>query len=368
MESTPEEEVDVGDIAERESISGYGLGAFGPTMGVPMPQGREITTLTDMEIAKALGVYGSAMESGQWAHQRDEYRKQHMAAQIQMANTASRNYATYVSAVGKQQERADKMAVAQAKLRAQADDPFFRAQNIYGKTGNLAAARTIAKTTGPALFQLGEQVDLGPNQMFAIRPVGDLDIPNQDGTSSKVPAWQFLRANGVNVVPYLGGDEEAKAFRSTAGKAGELMNTLAQIESLYANDDLKSMRGTETYRQLVQLEAGLSTIVQSIKTGSKSMAGVSDKEMEAIQASLPQSGTELLESTRSGLINVRNTRAQVLGILMRTARMNGVELVQLKSKDAPNSRRVTMPGSAPPGTTNPSNGKQSGSSTSGQPR
>ena len=125
MESTPEEEVDVGDIAERESISGYGLGAFGPTMGVPMPQGREITTLTDMEIAKALGVYGSAMESGQWAHQRDEYRKQHMAAQIQMANTASRNYATYVSAVGKQQERADKMAVAQAKLRAQADDPFF---------------------------------------------------------------------------------------------------------------------------------------------------------------------------------------------------------------------------------------------------
>ena len=204
--------------------------------------------------------------------------------------------------------------------------------------------------------------------MFAIRPVGDLDIPNQDGTSSKVPAWQFLRANGVNVVPYLGGDEEAKAFRSTAGKAGELMNTLAQIESLYANDDLKSMRGTETYRQLVQLEAGLSTIVQSIKTGSKSMAGVSDKEMEAIQASLPQSGTELLESTRSGLINVRNTRAQVLGILMRTARMNGVELVQLKSKDAPNSRRVTMPGSAPPGTTNPSNGKQSGSSTSGQPR
>jgi hypothetical protein len=355
MENGQEEDPDVSAAAEREALSGYGLAA------PPPPQMQSMGALSDSEVLRMMGKNPLEMLAGNWESTASSFRAQHAQSQAQMASANASAYKSYLAA-------SEKAQIAQAKALEKQNDPFFRAQNIYGKTGNLAAARTIAKTAGPALFQLGEQVDLGPNQMFAIRPVGDLDIPNPDGTSSKVPAWQFLHANGVNVVPYLGGDEEAKAFRSMAGKTGELMNTLDQIEKLYANSDLKSMRGTETYRQLVQLEAGLSTIVQSIKTGSKSMAGVSDNEMNAIQASLPQSGTKLLESTGSGLINVRNTRAQVLGILTRTARMNGVELVQLKPKDAPNSRRVTTPGSAPPGTKNPSNGKQSGSSTSGQPR
>ena len=325
----------VEQAANAESASGYNVG--GSTMPSYAP-----AAMSDLEVIKSMG----------------------MDPQSIMSPTFSAEAAAYRNAVGRQRAIDAKRQADAAKDMEKRSDPFFRAQNIYGKIGNLAAARTIAKTTGPALFQLGEQIDLGPDQMFAIRPVGDVDVPKQDGTSMKMPAWQLLHANGVSVVPYLGGDEEAKGFRSMAAKAGELMNTLSEIEKLYENGDLKSMRGTETYRRLVQLEAGLSTIVQAIKTGSKSMAGVSDKEMEAIQASLPQSGTKLLESTGSGLINVRNTRAQVLGILTRTARMNGIELVQLRPQSAATRGRATTPS----GVTIPSNGKQSGSSTSGQPR
>lgn len=353
--------------AEREAAQGYGMAGLRPGMGVPAPQQFQLQGISDAQILKALGKNDVFLESGAWPHQRDEYRKQYMMAQAQAANASADQYKAYLGAMAKQQDRNDKIAIAQGKLSEKANDPFFRAQNIYGQTGNLAAARVIAKTTGPALFKLGEQVDLGPDQMFAIRPVGDLDIAKPDGTSARVPTWQFLQANGVNVVPYLGGDEEAKAFRNMAARMGEVMVSLRRLEEAYTTSGNISSPYSDLKADLVQIEGTLARDVSQLRSGSKSMAGVSDKELEAIQQTLPQSATNLRDTKGEGARRARNTRQQLMGLMMRTARMNGVELVQLKPQSAP-TREVTTPRGTPPGVKPKPNGQQSGSSTSGQPR
>lgn len=358
------EDLAVDAAAEREAAEGYGMAGLRPGMGVPAPQQFQLQSITDSQILKALGKNDVFLESGAWPHQRDEYRKQYMMAQAAAMNASADQYKAYVGAMAKQQERNDKIAIARGKLNEKANDPFFRAQNIYGQTGNLAAARVIAKTTGPALFQLGEQVDLGPDQMFAIRPMGDLDMPKPDGTSAKVPAWQFLRANGVNVVPFLGGDEEAKGFRNMAARMGEVMTALSKLEQGYTASGNISMPYTEKKFDLTQIEGTLARDVSQLRSGSKSMAGVSDKEMEAIEKTLPSSASNLRDSKAEGIRRITNTRQQLLGLITRIARMNGVELVQLKAKDAATTGRAPTPA----GVRIIPNGEQSGSSTSGQPR
>lgn len=351
-----EPEDGVADAAEAEALGGYGLAM------PPPPTQFQYKPLSDVDILMQSGGGDlNELHHGGWDARAAAARAQHAQAQAQMAAANSSAYRSYLAA-------SEKAQIDQAKALEKQNDPFFRAQNIYGKTGNLAAARVIAKTTGPALFTLGEQIDLGPGQRFAIRPVGDLDIPNQDGTSSKVPAWKVIRANGVNVVPYLGGDEEAKAFRNMAARMGEVMVSLRRLEEAYTTSGNVSSPYSDLKADLVQIEGTLARDVSQLRSGSKSMAGVSDKELEAIQQTLPQSATNLRDTKGEGARRARNTRQQLMGLMMRTARMNGVELVQLKDQSSPNSQRVTMPDGDPPGTINRSNGKQSGSSTSGQPR
>ena len=349
-----EEEDPVAAAAEQESMSGYGL------MPPRQPSMSSIPTLTDRDVLRMMGKDSLERYAGDFDSTANAFRAQYAQSQAQAAASNASAYRAYLAA-------SEKAQIDQAKALEKQNDPFLRAQNIYGKTGNLAAARVIAKTTGPALFTLGEQIDLGPGQRFAIRPVGDLDIPNQDGTSSKVPAWQVIRANGVNVVPYLGGDEEAKAFRNMAARMGEVMVSLQRLEEAYTTSGNVSSPYSDLKADLVQIEGTLARDVSQLRSGSKSMAGVSDKELEAIQQTLPQSATNLRDTKGEGARRARNTRQQLMGLMMRTARMNGVELVQLKDQSAP-TRGVTTPRGTPPGTELKPNGKQSGSSTSGQPR
>ena len=362
MEDSIDDEVDLGEVADRESAGGYGLSAFGPTMGIPMPQGRQIIPLTDLEIAKAIGASGSAMESSQWVHQRDEYRKQHLAAQASMANSSSREYAAYVSAMGKQQQRMDKMAEAQAK----AQDPFLRAQKMYAQAGSLGGARTIAKSTGAALFQHGEIMELGPNIAFRVQPVGVVRRVNQAGQEETISLSQSIAEAGVSVVPFLGGDEDAKAFRRMVAMTNDLISRLDEIEKIASSPGAHTLYGTDSRSMLKQLEGNLAGAVQQLKSGSKSMAGVSDKEMEALADSVP-SASSLFTRDKDAIIKADMTKRQIMNIVIRQARANGIELnlMDLRKKAGPNASQGAATSSTPPGV---SNGKQSGTSVTAQPR
>jgi len=62
------------------------------------------------------------------------------------------------------------------------------------------------------------------------------------------------------------------------------------------------------------------------------MAGVSDVEMDQIQATLPRASIDLLKPVGDGLVKLNKTREQLRGILIRTAYMNGLVLEKLKDK------------------------------------
>jgi hypothetical protein len=168
----------------------------------------------------------------------------------------------------------------------------------------------------------------------------------------------------VDVVPFLGGDEDAKGFRNMAARMAVVMTILHKLEEGYTAAGNISFPYSEKKFDLAQMEGTLARDVSQLRSGSKSMAGVSDKEMEAIERTLPMSAMNMKDTKREGIRRVINTRQQLLGLITRMARMNGVELVQLKPKDALTSGRATKPA----GVENIPNGEQSGSSTSGQPR
>jgi hypothetical protein len=302
------------------------------------------------------------MESSQWIHQRDEYRRQHMAAQASMASSASRDYAAYVSALGKQQQRTDKMAEAQAK----AQDPFLKAQKMYAQAGSLGGARTIAKSTGAALFQHGEILELGPSFAFSVRPIGAVRRVNQAGQEETISLSQSIAEAGVAVVPFIGGDEDAKGFRRMVAMTNDLIGKLEEIEKIASSPGMHSVSGLDSNSMLTQLEGGLEGAVNQIRTGSKSMAGVSDKEMEALAQSVPKA-SKLFSRDRDALIKADMVKRQVMNIVIRQARANGIELnmIDLRKKAGPNASQGGARSNQPPGT---NNGKQSGTSATGQPR
>ena len=267
----------------------------------------------------------------------------------------AREATAYRAAVGKDQAIRAKAAADQAKLMQKQMDPSYIAQQVYGSTGNIGAARVISKSRGPALFNHGESVEMGRGGSYAIIPSGDINEVGPDGKPKRTSMSQYIQRNGVSVVPFLGGDESAVAWRGAAAKTSELMEVLDQIEDLYNKPGFKSMPFSDTNRQLEQLESGLVNIVSQLKTGSKSMAGVSDLEMENLLKGLPAAGSNLTQPVATGLERVSKTREQVRGILMRTALMNGLVLTPLKAKaevtaGSPTGQRSS---STPPGLNGP---------------
>lgn len=261
----------------------------------------------------------------------------------------------YRAAVGKNQALQAKATADQAKLMRQQMDPSYIAQQVYGSTGNIGAARVISKSTGAALFIHGQSVEMGRGGSYAIIPSGDINEVGPDGKPKRTSMSQYIQRNGVSVVPFLGGDEPAKAWRGAAAKTSELMKVLDQIEDLYKAPGFISFPGTNKNRQLEQLESGLANIVIQLKTGSISMAGVSDLEMANLENGLPAAGTNLTQTVATGIERVSKTREQVKGILMRTALMNGLVLTPLKAKaevtaGSPTGQRSS---STPPGLNGP---------------
>lgn len=364
------EDLAVDAAAEREAAEGYGMAGLGQGRAIPAPQQFQLQGISDAQILKALGKNDVFLESGAWPHQRDEYRKQYMAAQGHMANASAEQYKAYVGAIGKQQARDDKIALAQGKLNASAQDPFIRAQRMYTMAGSLGGARTIAKSTGAALFQHGEVVDLGGGIAFTIAPTGSVRRVNPaTGKEENISMSTAIAEGGVSVVPFLGGDEDAKGFRRMTAMANDVIGRLTQIEEIAKSPGAHSLYGTNAKDMLEQLESGLASSISQLRSGSKSMAGVSDKEMEAIAAGIPEA-SKLFSRDAGAITKAEMTRRQLVNLIMRQARANGVELNLINTTKKAGLKASQGEANQIPGVDLNPNGKQSGTSTpaTAQPR
>jgi hypothetical protein len=264
--------------------------------------------MSDMEVIKAMGRDPMEMHRPEFA----------------------REAATYRGAVGKQQAAQAKAGAAYAKQQEKLNDPSFQAQQVYGRLGNVGAARVIAKSRGPALFQYGEVVDLGKSGAFYMAPSGYLMIPDGKGGMSKQSAEDVVKMAGVSVIPYLGGDEEANDFRNTTAKASSIIGFMDALENLYEkNNNLVPM--SSDYYRAQQIEEQLTLAVTQLRSGSKSAAGISDIEMEAIKRTLPRR-TDFRELDRDSRIKLSQTKQQLLALIMDRARRNGIDLRQIKQQ------------------------------------
>ena len=132
------------------------------------------------------------------------------------------------------------------------------------------------------------------------------------------------------------------------------MATLDQLEEVY-NGKYGSSISTpgEANRRGEQLEAGLAQAVSRLKSGSKSMAGVSDLELKQLENGIPKSASSLWESEARGLIKINALRDQLRSMLTRNAMMNGIVLTPLRAKAETTAGSTTgQQSSNPPGTNN----------------
>jgi hypothetical protein len=359
------EDQDVSEAAAREAELGYGAGAYTQPMRIPAPPQYTPTNMDDPAVLKAMNMDPISMFSSDWGARSSAFRQNAAESEAKAYAANASAYRSYIQAAERQQAIAGKAAEAQAK----AQDPVMRAQRMYTMAGSLGGARTIAKSTGPALFQLGEVIEIAPDMRFGISPTGVVMVPGKDGKPVAKSMAEALWEGGVSVVPYLGGDEEAKGFRMASAKTAEVVSILAQMEEIVNKAGAKSIPLTDAKQQLEQLESGLPSLIQALRTGSKSMAGVSDKELEAIERGIPRP-SEFWRSDKDARNKVAMTRRQLTNMLIRQARANGIELNPMKDKQpvGPNASQGRAANQIIPGINLSPNGKQSGAPVTAQPR
>lgn len=260
--------------------------------------------------------------------------------------------AAYRDAVGKsqaiearRQAEAAKSQAAAAKEAEKKSDPSYVAQQTYGRLGNIGASRVISKSTGPALFQHGEELNLGKAGRYYMAPSGYLMLPGKDGKPQRYDAEQVIQMAGVSVVPFLGGDEAAVEFRRTTGRVSSVLEMMDQLEDLYdKNGAILPLSDAKT--RAAQIESQLPTIVSQIRSGSNSSAGVSDYETKAIEDSLPRR-SNLLELDFQSRAKLTMVREQLRRIIMDRARRNGIEFKQIIEKSAPAGALPQASGNTP---------------------
>lgn len=310
---------DVEQAATAASETGYDLET--PEPAAPLTWSP--ASLSDAQVLRAMGKHPMSLMSPDFAAQANAFRdavgkqqalqlRQQQDDQKRMAADAKR-----YNAMGAEMEKKS--------------DPSFVAQQAYGRLGNIGAARVIAKSSGPALFQHGEEFNLGKAGKFYIAPSGYLMLPGPDGQNQRFDAEQVIQAAGVSVVPFLGGDEAAVEFRRTAAKVSSVMEMLDQLEDTYKNGVFVPM--SDNRAKAIQIQEQLPTIIPQIRSGSNSSAGISDYETKAIQDALPR-GTDYTKLTPQELIKLSMIRDQLRRIILDRGRRNGIEFRQVIRKDA----------------------------------
>lgn len=226
----------------------------------------------------------------------------------------------------------------QKKIIQQQSDPMFRAQQFYSQSGNLAAAIQIGKSRGPALFQMGQELDFGKMGAFAIAPKGTVTEQTQNG-AVVVPTRYSAQRRGVMVVPFSGGDESAEAFRTSLGDTQRIMGLLDRLDELYSESGyIGSMSPTVRAAEAKAIESQLVTGVLKTLNGTKSLASVSEGEMNMIMGSIPQSASTWFTNLRGNeSVKIGKLRNDLTNVILRAADANGIALIPMK-RQAPATR------------------------------
>lgn len=291
--------------ANAESSSGYNLLGGEATPYAP-------AVMSDMDVLKAMGRDPQSILSPTFKAEAAEYRQ----------------------AAGRQQAIDAKRRSDEAKLREKISDPSYVAQQAYGRLGNIGAARVISKSTGPALFQHGEEVNLGKAGRFYMAPGGYLTIPDATGKQQRISAEKVIQMAGVSVIPFLGGDEAATEFRKTTGRISSVMEMLDQLEDIYDANGNMAVPLSDGRSMAKQIESQLPTAVQQIKSGSNSSAGISDYETKAILDSIPRrTNWDTLGDQEKQKLNM--VRTQLRRLIIDRATRNGIEFREIREKSAP---------------------------------
>jgi hypothetical protein len=215
-------------------------------------------------------------------------------------------------------------------------DPNYRAQQFYMSTGNMAGALQIGKSKGSALFKMGTEVDMGRAGSYMMAPEGNVDVTSADGRSVRVPAYMMAAKQGVSVLPFGGGDENADLFRTSLQNSQRVFGLLDELEDLY-NDSgyIGSLSPTARAAKALQIESMLTPVVLQTLSGTKSLAGVSEKELEMIQGGVPRAASNMMWGRRSNeLLKLQKLRSQIQGVVYRAAKLNGIELIPKKRQPA----------------------------------
>lgn len=281
-------------------------GSAGAINGV-RPPNANIPSYNDIDIATAISGGDKAMGMARLLSRNDNFSKQK-----------------------------DQFIAAQRQQAIQQADPMFQAQQFYSQSGNLAAAIQIGKSKGSALFQLGQEVNLGSFGSFAIGPKGSVMEEGPQG-SMAVPARYSAARRGVMVVPFTGGDENADAFRASLADTQRIMGLLDRLDTLYGESGYIG-RASPTVRsaEAEAIESQLVTGVLKTLNGTKSMAGVSEGEMNMIMGSIPRSASTWLTNGRGNeRVKLGKLRNDLTNLLLRAADSNGIELVPIRRQPTP---------------------------------
>lgn len=236
--------------------------------------------------------------------------------------------ASFLDTSGSYSTRQQQYIEQQQKLQ----DPSYRAQQFYMGTGNMAGALQIGKSKGSALFKMGAEIDMGRAGTYMMAPEGNVDVPTPDGRSVRIPAYMMAAKQGINVLPFGGGDENADAFRTALSNSQRVFGMLDELEDLY-NDSgyIGSLSPTARAAKALQIESMLTPVVLQTLSGTKSLAGVSEKELEMIQGGVPRAASNMMWSRRSNeLLKLQKLRSEIQGVIYRSAKLNGIDLIPKK--------------------------------------
>jgi len=325
---TPEEEED-------DNIASMIAGQEADVADMPnplAPRGPDMSKANDGDIAEAMGYDRSiildrfrAEAEGRkgFAAQADAYRQ------------------GYQKAMAGQQRVATSQAIAQAKRQA---DPRYAAQMFYTQTGDLNAAITISKSTGSALFDMGQEIDLGSFGAFAMAPKGNIDLDDGKGGRMRVPTRWYAEKKGIGVIPFTSGDENADAFRTSLNDTQRIMGLLDRLEVLY-NDSgyIGSLSPTVRAAEAKAIESQLATGILKVLNGTKSLASVSEGEMNMVMGSIPQAASTFFTNLRGNeSVKLNKLRNDLTNVIFRAADQNGIALIPMK-RQAPATREGGNP-------------------------
>jgi hypothetical protein len=254
----------------------------------------------------------------------------------------TKEYAQARAAYGSEQRKA---AQAGANADFRINDARF-----YAGIGDYSAVESIMKSKGPALFQIGEAVDLEdvddegrktPYQMI-FSPKGSYSVDDGDGGSASVSAFQLARKMGVKTIPFKSGDMKAQDFRQLSSRIQRYNAMSNQLRQIYRRNPvyLGSLDPSSDSTSAKALESNIKMDYLSIMKDMKGMGGnVSDNDMAIAESMVPQRASTMFSRLGGNeLMLLDNARENVFSKFKEVAGSNGIDLIDTRQT----AKRRTM--------------------------